>query len=282
MLSTMRSSWLLFALFALFAFSSALNIGDLNLDGIEEYLNHGVKRQAQGTGNTPTQQPTSAPPTSAPPSTPEPSPEPTPTPEPSTDNPPSSNNPPSSGNNDNTSPPASSRDPATSAPPTSSANPPRSSSSDITAPVTETTPLVTLSTSDVVTTYTTKSNGQDVVATSTSKQVSTRTTGMATNTRLPGTQGNGGSSSDGMSSKTKSIIGGVVGGVGGALLLGGIALVCWRMWGKKKNRVTEDDADLMAGTGAALGDKPQNSTPFQSNLEQYHNPGGRPNAAANF
>lgn len=87
-----------------------------------------------------------------------------------------------------------------------------------------------------------------------------------------------------MSQTNKNIIGGVVGGVGGALLLGGIALVFWRMK-KRQHRVTEDDDDLMAGTGSALGDKPQNGTgasPFQSNLEQYHNPGGRPNAAANF
>jgi len=74
----------------------------------------------------------------------------------------------------------------------------------------------------------------------------------------------------------------VVGGVGGAILLGGIAIVIWRVWGRKK-RVTEDDADLMAGTGAALGDKPHSAnSPFQSNLEQYHTPSGRPNAAANF
>lgn len=91
-------------------------------------------------------------------------------------------------------------------------------------------------------------------------------------------------SGNGLSDSNKKIIGGVVGGVGGAILLGGIAIVCWRMWGRKK-RVTEDDDDLMANTGAALGDKPPptyQSSPFQSNLEQYHNPGGRPNAAANF
>ncbi|KAG9385443.1 cell wall protein [Pyrenophora tritici-repentis] len=54
---------------------------------------------------------------------------------------------------------------------------------------------------------------------------------------------------------------------------------------KRQARVQEDDDDLMAGTGTALGDKPQNgpgSSPFQQNLDQYHNPGGRPNAAANF
>jgi len=77
-----------------------------------------------------------------------------------------------------------------------------------------------------------------------------------------------------------------VGGIGGALLLGGIALVFWRMK-KRQHKVTADDDDLNMHTGAALGDKTQNgngvgATPFQSNLEQYHNPGVRPNAASNF
>jgi hypothetical protein len=59
--------------------------------------------------------------------------------------------------------------------------------------------------------------------------------------------------------------------------------VYWRL--RNKKRVTEDDDDLMSGTGTAIGDKPQSAStnsPFTSNLEQYHNPGGRPNAAANF
>lgn len=100
---------------------------------------------------------------------------------------------------------------------------------------------------------------------------------------MPSTQKNT-DSSDGLSDSNKKVIGGVVGGIGGALLLGGIALVFWRMR-KRQNKVTADDDDLNLNTGAALGDKPQNGTgasPFQSNLEQYHNPGGRPNAAANF
>jgi hypothetical protein len=92
------------------------------------------------------------------------------------------------------------------------------------------------------------------------------------------------SNESGLTDSNKKVIGGVVGGIGGALLLGGIALVFWRMK-KRQNKVTADDDDLNLNTGAALGDKPQNGTgasPFQSNLEQYHNPGGRPNAAANF
>jgi len=97
----------------------------------------------------------------------------------------------------------------------------------------------------------------------------------------------GGSSGSGLSTEKKGVIGGVVGGVGGALLLGGLAVVAWRIWGRKK-RISEDDDDLTFSTGSALGDKSSASppasasTPFKSSLDQYHNPGGRPNAAANF
>lgn len=110
------------------------------------------------------------------------------------------------------------------------------------------------------------------------------TTGTVEVTDVPQKQQGSGGSGNGLSESNKKVIGGVVGGVGGALLLGGIALVFWRMK-KRQNKVTVDDDDLNLNTGAALGDKPQNGTgptPFQSNLEQYHNPGGRPNAAANF
>ena len=88
----------------------------------------------------------------------------------------------------------------------------------------------------------------------------------------------------GLSQSNKNIIGGVVGGIGGLLLIGGIALVFLRMK-RRQTRVHEDDDDMTLGTGSALGDKPHSghgASPFQSNLEQYHNPGGRPNAAANF
>jgi len=121
-----------------------------------------------------------------------------------------------------------------------------------------------------------------LVKTETASRTVAHTTGFATGTSIP--QSNGNSGSGGMSSKTKSIIGGVVGGIGGAILLGGLALVAWRVWGRKK-RVSDDDNDLMMGTGSAVGEKPASgaqNTPFQTNLEQYHNPGGRPNAAANF
>jgi hypothetical protein len=134
-----------------------------------------------------------------------------------------------------------------------------------------------------VTSRTTLPNGQESDVTVSGVRSIPVTTGQAVSTDSPETQSNDDKSGS-LSDSNKKVIGGVVGGVGGALLLGGIALVFWRMK-KRQNKVTADDDDLNLNTGAALGDKPQNGTgasPFQSNLEQYHNPGGRPNAAANF
>ena len=147
-----------------------------------------------------------------------------------------------------------------------------------------TTPLVSTSLQEYITVITTISAGQQVTQTSTGTRTLATTTGQAVVTDPPTAQEGDNSGGGGISDSNKKVIGGVVGGVGGALLLGGIALVFWRMK-KRQARVQEDDDDLMAGTGAALGDKPQNGTgasPFQQNLDQYHNPGGRPNAAANF
>lgn len=153
-----------------------------------------------------------------------------------------------------------------------------------TTPITIKTPLVTFSPRPFTTvSRTTLPNGDVAESTVSGVESVAVTTGEAEATIAPATQKNT-DSSDGLSDSNKKVIGGVVGGIGGALLLGGIALVFWRMR-KRQNKVTADDDDLNLNTGAALGDKPQNGTgasPFQSNLEQYHNPGGRPNAAANF
>jgi Ca2+/Na+ antiporter len=116
-----------------------------------------------------------------------------------------------------------------------------------------------------------------MVQTQTSSRTVLTTTAFATGTSAPQSNGN---ASGGMSSKTKALIGGLVGGIGGAIILIAAGIVLWRV--RNKRRVSEDDNDLMMGTGSAVGEKPANATPFQTNLEQYHNPGGRPNAAANF
>ena len=74
-------------------------------------------------------------------------------------------------------------------------------------------------------------------------------------------------------------------GVGGAIVLGGLALVAWRVWGRRKT-TTDDDDDLI-GTGLGSGAHEKTSTatdnsPFRSTLDQYHNPTGTVNTASNF
>jgi hypothetical protein len=289
MLTTVRQSWLLFALFVLMGLSTALNLDSLHIDGIESYLHKGNKRQASGTGNTvPSTTETPAPSATPEPSTP--AEQSTPAPSPSEEqssapvtsaaesSAPAPSTPVSSAGAPNTTPaPA----PSTSASAESSAA--QSSSLRSTA-LPKTSYLVATSVRQITSTYLTIINGQTQVATGVTSSVATITTGQVVTTDPPETQNSSGNSGGGLSKSNQNIIGGVVGGVGGALLLGGIALVCWRIWGRKK-RVSADDDDLNFNTGSALGDKPAPNaanTPFQSNLEQYHNPGGRPNAAANF
>lgn len=87
------------------------------------------------------------------------------------------------------------------------------------------------------------------------------------------------------------MVGGVVGGIGGAILVGGLALVAWRLWGRRQhNRVPTDDDDIF-GTSAignnndSLLQEKRNSpgpSPFGRNTAQYHNPGGNLNTASNF
>ncbi|KAG2412245.1 hypothetical protein HFD88_009802 [Aspergillus terreus] len=95
------------------------------------------------------------------------------------------------------------------------------------------------------------------------------------------------SGSSGLSSSEKKIVIGVVVGVGGAILIGAIAVVAWRMHVRKRNALDQDDsADLMSGTavGSGMREKapsPAQGTPFRSTLDQYHNP-GPVNAASNF
>jgi hypothetical protein len=80
----------------------------------------------------------------------------------------------------------------------------------------------------------------------------------------------------------------VVCGVGGAILIGGIAFVAWRVWGRNRNHNDHDEDDLMSA-GTAVGSNSREKapspsstgTPFRSTLDQYHNP-GPVNAASNF
>ncbi len=88
----------------------------------------------------------------------------------------------------------------------------------------------------------------------------------------------------GMKPETRNVVIGVVVGVGGAIILGGLALVAWRIWGRKKH---QDENDGLMDYGSTV-EKPETMggsmagrTPFQSTLESYHAP-TQVNTAANF
>ncbi len=89
-----------------------------------------------------------------------------------------------------------------------------------------------------------------------------------------------------MSTSTRNTIIGVVVGVGGAVVLGVIALVAWRIWGRKKPQ-GEDDGLMDYGSSYNPGEKSEASgstsgrTPFRSTLESDHAP-TQVNTASNF
>ncbi|KAF2759794.1 hypothetical protein EJ05DRAFT_309849 [Pseudovirgaria hyperparasitica] len=147
----------------------------------------------------------------------------------------------------------------------------------------ETTPLVTQVTRITVITSRVTSGSSVFDTAITSEVVSEMTTGSAVATLSPS---NDGSNSDGgLSSTNQKIVGGVVGGVGGALLLGGIVLVFLRLRKKRQNKVQIDDD--FAGMDYKRNENSRNSEPlnnstFQNANDQYHQPAARPNAAANF
>ena len=104
-------------------------------------------------------------------------------------------------------------------------------------------------------------------------------TSVTTSTSFPGINNNGEpSGSSGLSSQQKKIIIGVVVGVGGFVILGGMALVAWRVWGRKKQPLEDDDRAHTATPDARPG---PGGSPFKSTLDQYHNP-GTVNTASNF
>lgn len=88
-----------------------------------------------------------------------------------------------------------------------------------------------------------------------------------------------------MSTKTRNTVIGVVVGIGGAIILAGLFVVAWRIWGRNKK---EDENDgLMGGYDpVSAGHEMKNEdgavpNPFQTTLEGYHQP-GRGNVSANF
>ncbi|KAF1814676.1 hypothetical protein P152DRAFT_448002 [Eremomyces bilateralis CBS 781.70] len=167
------------------------------------------------------------------------------------------------------------------APPSSTSSPrPSSTSASFSAPESSTFTSA-LVTSIPVAFTTTIITIDDSGVTRTSEMISSTlaasTTGFATVTGAPAVNsGDGAEPSSGLSSDKKKIIGGVVGGVGGAILLGGIAIVAWRLWGKKKQRWDEDEVWT---TGRAEGDE---SRKPESSGATVTSGGVKSNPAANF
>ncbi|KFY19738.1 hypothetical protein V491_04255 [Pseudogymnoascus sp. VKM F-3775] len=89
--------------------------------------------------------------------------------------------------------------------------------------------------------------------------------------------------SDGMSTKTRNTVIGVVVGIGGAIFLALVFIVFWKFWGRRRSarRAQEDDALMMTSPGEKP-DTASTSNPFQSTLESYHAPQRPVNASSNF
>ncbi|KAF5021206.1 hypothetical protein F66182_6758 [Fusarium sp. NRRL 66182] len=140
----------------------------------------------------------------------------------------------------------------------------------------------------------TRTNSEGDLETMTSTSITTST---------PGLSSDDDDSSSGMSTKTRNTVIGVVVGIGGAIVVGALGLVAWRIWGRKKHT---DEADGLMdfhdnnsgtipnltngpyhgvekteyGGAAAVASGPPRS-PFQSTLDTYHQP-TPVNASSNF
>ncbi|PBP24912.1 putative cell wall protein [Diplocarpon rosae] len=208
--------------------------------------------------------------------------------------------------------------PASSSRPANTPTAPASSSASTTASSPETTPSQPASSASATPTQTStpesstpSSTGKDTTTQSTSARPTATTAVVVTTivttisgsvfssvasstitTELPaGTaalNSDGSEKSSGMSTKTRNTIIGVVVGIGGAIILGGLAIVAFRIWGRKRKN---DESDGLMEFGehsrhekTGSGSVPGGTNPFQSTLENYHNPArnGNVNASANF
>jgi hypothetical protein len=92
-----------------------------------------------------------------------------------------------------------------------------------------------------------------------------------------------------MSPQTRNTVIGVVVGVGGAIVLAALAVLAWRIWGRKKPADNDGLAGYGGGyggvekseAGSSAGGTMSNRTPFQSTLESYHAP-TQVNPSSNF
>ncbi|KAG6038465.1 hypothetical protein E4U41_004148 [Claviceps citrina] len=93
----------------------------------------------------------------------------------------------------------------------------------------------------------------------------------------------------GMTTKTRNTVIGVVVGVGGSIVLGALALVAWRIWGRKKHGDEHDVLMDYAMISPGIAEKSERVSsgggtqlnPFQSTLENYHQP-SHVNPSSNF
>jgi len=132
----------------------------------------------------------------------------------------------------------------------------------------------------VTTTIITTSNGHIISTVLTSSSVVTASTSKATS--APGLNGGSGANgSSGLSSSSKKIIIGVVVGIGGAILLGALAVVGWRIWGKKRNAEGDDDIYDPNDTSKDRSNASSEISPFKQALDQYHQP-SQVNTSSNF
>jgi hypothetical protein len=154
-------------------------------------------------------------------------------------------------------------------------------------------PLVTHETRHSTYTSFWTSDGQVYSSVVTTENVVASTTGYATATIAPGLA-NGGGSGDNLSTNTKKVIGGVVGGIGGAILIGGLAFVAWRLWGKKKAAGEGQEEYYDGSQTDSIANQKRQSTGMLSNsafsdsgnanagLERYQNPNGAITTSSNF
>ena len=141
--------------------------------------------------------------------------------------------------------------------------------------------LLGRTTSQRIYTSTWTSDGQVYSTVVTENAVLSSTTGYATATINP-SLANGGGDGSNLSDHAKKVIGGVVGGIGGAILIGGLAFVAWRLWGKKKAAQEEPD-EVWGGSRPDSIETAKRSSGMPDYTNQgYHNPGGAINTSSNF
>lgn len=128
-----------------------------------------------------------------------------------------------------------------------------------------------------------------VVSTTNSEGRPTQYTTASTSVRTPGLSSDGeDGGSGGMSKQTRNIVIGVVVGVGGAIVLGALAFVAFRIRSRKRAAEPDHFATMESmdkpeemGHAPAAGPSGAQRNPFQSTLETYHAP-TQVNASSNF